>query len=78
LDFFLTSAAALATSSAFNRANVQGLILTAAGFFFFNGSSLIDFFPSELTEPVSGGTTSYYNNAPTPQKKRAGKKENRW
>jgi hypothetical protein len=52
--------------------------LTAAGFFFFNGSSLIDFFPSELTEPVSGGTTSYYNNAPTPQKKRAGKKENRW
>jgi hypothetical protein len=58
LDFFLASAAALETSSAFNLANVQGLIFTVAGFFFLIGSSLIDFFPNELTDPVSGGTTS--------------------
>jgi hypothetical protein len=73
LDFFLTSAAALATSSAFSRANVQGLILTAPEFFFFSGSSLSDLFPSELTEPVSVGTTLNYNSVPPTQKKRVGK-----
>jgi hypothetical protein len=57
-DFFLASAAALETSSAFNLAKVQGLIFTAAGFFFLIGSSPIVFFPNELTDPVSGGTTS--------------------
>ncbi|KAJ0896228.1 hypothetical protein HanRHA438_Chr08g0332481 [Helianthus annuus] len=58
LDFFRASAAAFDTSSAFKRANVHGLIFTAAGFFFFMGSSTV-LLPSELTEPVSGGTTSY-------------------
>ncbi|MFS8031780.1 hypothetical protein Hanom_Chr17g01549981 [Helianthus anomalus] len=58
LDFFRASAAALETSSAFNRAKVHGLIFTAAEFFFLMGSSSV-FFPSELTELVSGGTTSY-------------------
>lgn len=57
LDFFLASAAAFEISSAFNRANVHGLIFTA-GFFFLIGSSPTVFFPNELTDPVSGGTTS--------------------
>ena len=59
LDFFLASAAVFETSSAFSRANVHGLIFTAGGFLFLTGSSIAVFFPSELTDPVSGGTTSY-------------------
>lgn len=58
LDFFRASAAAFDTSSAFKRAKVHGLIFTGAGFFFFMGSSIV-FFPNELTEPESCGTTSY-------------------
>jgi hypothetical protein len=57
LDFFLASAAAFETSSPFNRANVHGLIFTAPGFLFLICSSR-DIFPNELTDAVSGGTTS--------------------
>ncbi|KAK3421868.1 hypothetical protein EUGRSUZ_G02470 [Eucalyptus grandis] len=58
LDLFLASAAAFEISSAFKRASVHGLIFTAPGFFFFGGSSPTVFLPKELTDPVSGGTTS--------------------
>lgn len=57
LDFFRASEAALEMSSAFNWARVHGRIFTAPGFLFLIGSSPF-FGPRELTELVSGGTTS--------------------
>lgn len=62
LDFFLASAAAFETCSAFKRARVHGLIFTAVGFFFLIGSSVTVFLPNELTDPESGGTTSNWSS----------------
>lgn len=52
LDLFRASAAVLATSSAFIRASVHGLIFTAAGFLPCSAAGL---FPTERNDPPTSG-----------------------